>query len=153
MSTPTHNFRARIKHNACNVDITRDWLYKSGVIRHPIYKEIGTIIRTKRKKLGLKQENLASELKISRGSLANIETGRQNILVHQLYNFAKALHLTPVDLLPTPADNDAKVDRTEMPVSDNVKGSQKEQVVRFYSQAMPKTKPEKELSHAKSIKR
>ena len=153
MSTCEHSNFACLTHIACNVDIFRDLHYKCGVTRHPIYKEIGAIIRAKRKKLGLKQENLASELRISRGSLANIETGRQNMLVHQLYSFAKALHLMPVDLLPAPTDNDAMVDRTELPLPEHLKGSQKEQVVRFFSQATPTTKPEKELSHAKFIKR
>jgi transcriptional regulator with XRE-family HTH domain len=123
------------------------------VTRHPIYKEIGAIIRAKRKKLGLKQENLASELRISRGSLANIETGRQNMLVHQLYNFAKVLHLSPVDLLPALVENIGKLDRTELPLPGNLKGSQKEQVARFFSLATPKPKQEKEISHVKSSKR
>jgi len=123
------------------------------VTRHPIYKEIGAIIRAKRKKLGLKQENLASELRISRGSLANIETGRQNILVHQLYNYAKALQLKPVDLLPTSVDDDLKVDRTELPLPDYLKGRQKEQVARLFMQETTKTKQEKEIRHVKSNKR
>lgn len=115
--------------------------------RNPVYKEIGSIIRTKRKKLGLKQKNLAATLRISRGSLANIETGRQNMLVHQLYDFASALHLSPHDLLPLSVENSSKVDRTELPLPDNLKGTQKEQVARFFFESSTKPVEGKELNH------
>jgi len=51
----------------------------------------------------MKQETLAKELGISRGSLANIETGKQGILVHQIYNFARVLKVKPHDFLPESA--------------------------------------------------
>jgi transcriptional regulator with XRE-family HTH domain len=120
------------------------------VTRDPIYKVIGAIIRAKRKKLGLKQENLASELRISRGSLANIETGRQNMLVHQLYIFAKALKLSPADLLPPAPDHHPNAARTELPLPENLKGRQKEQVARFFSQAASNQENEKEVNHDKN---
>ena len=74
----------------------------------PIYKLIGAVIKARRKTLELKQETLAGRLGISRGSLANVETGRQSVLVHQLYKFAAALGVTPSDLLPLPSSDHSK---------------------------------------------
>jgi transcriptional regulator with XRE-family HTH domain len=70
------------------------------VSKHPVYKEIGKRIRHWRKANGMKQEALAGALGISRGSLANIETGKQSVLVHQIYNFSRALKVKPHDFLP-----------------------------------------------------
>ena len=70
----------------------------------PIYPLIGASIQIRRKQMKLTQERLAKQLGISRASLANVETGRQKILVHQLYNFAAELGLKITDLLPDPDD-------------------------------------------------
>lgn len=67
-----------------------------------VYKIIGEIIKTRRKELGLTQENLAEKIKLSRPGLANIESGRQGILVHSIYEIAEALDLKPHDLVPLP---------------------------------------------------
>jgi transcriptional regulator with XRE-family HTH domain len=50
-----------------------------------IYRHIGEIIRNRRRssRPRLTQEMLAQRVGISRASLANIETGRQSVLVHQ----------------------------------------------------------------------
>lgn len=121
--------------------------------RNPIYKEIGAIIQARRKKLDMKQKGLAAEVGISRGALANIETGRQNMLVHQLYNFAKALHMSPADFLPSLAENNFDVERTNLPLPGNVKGRQKEQVARFYMQTTARDNEGKEISHVKPSQR
>lgn len=68
----------------------------------PIYRSIGSAIRAKRRQLDWSQEKLASMLMMSRGTLANIEAGRQRVFIHQLYAFAAALDLKPGDLLPAP---------------------------------------------------
>lgn len=68
----------------------------------PIYKAFGSAISTRRKALGLTQADLASKVKISRASIANIESGRQNILLHHVYALAAALGFTKVaELLPS----------------------------------------------------
>lgn len=64
------------------------------------YAQLGKRIRNRRKALDLTQDKLAEKLAISRGSLANIETGRQRILIHQLYDFAHALETDVLELLP-----------------------------------------------------
>jgi transcriptional regulator with XRE-family HTH domain len=115
---------------------------KSEVTPDPIYKHIGMVIKARRKTLGLKQENLAYTLGISRGSLANIETGRQNILVHNLYKFASVLDVSPFDLLPHPSHAQSKSERMELPLPDDLKADQKKQVARLFmrsSESKPKT--------------
>jgi transcriptional regulator with XRE-family HTH domain len=77
------------------------------------------------------QETLAAKLDISRGSLANVETGRQNVLVHQLYNFGLALNLEPTDFLPITPNASARLDLAELPLPDDLKRNQKEQLARL----------------------
>jgi transcriptional regulator with XRE-family HTH domain len=101
--------------------------------RDPIYQQIGATIKARRKNLGLKQENLALQLRISRGALANIETGRQNMLVHQLFNFARELRMKPFDLLPPSAYDNINFDGSELPFPKGLKERQKEQVARLFS--------------------
>jgi transcriptional regulator with XRE-family HTH domain len=102
--------------------------------RDPIYRHIGAIIKARRKTLGLKQETLAGMLGISRGALANVETGRQNVLVHQLYRYAHALQLTATDLLPQPSTSNSKAEPTELPLPENLKAQQRKQIVRLFEQ-------------------
>jgi transcriptional regulator with XRE-family HTH domain len=87
-------------------------IYEQVMNPDPMYKQIGAVIKARRKTLGLKQEVLAGRLGISRGSLANIETGRQGILVHQLYKYAAKLDLSPFDLLTQPATDHIGAGRT-----------------------------------------
>lgn len=68
-----------------------------------IYRNLGTRIRSLRKGLQLTQDQLAKQIGISRASLANIEAGRQQVLVHHLFALASALQLdTPAQLLLVP---------------------------------------------------
>jgi len=110
------------------------YIYEQVMLPDPIYRQIGAAIRARRKTLGLKQETLAGKLGISRGSLANVETGRQNVLVHQLYKFAACLELSPFDLLPQPTIAPVSVDRTELPLPANLREQQKEQIARLFAQ-------------------
>ncbi|MGA2704148.1 MAG: helix-turn-helix transcriptional regulator [Isosphaeraceae bacterium] len=119
----------------------------------PIYKLIGAVIKARRKTLRLKQANLAGMLGISRGSLANVETGRQSILVHQLYKFAAALELTPFDLLPPPPSEHFRAGRTELPLPDDLKAQQKEQITRLFEQVDTDQITVREGSRAKATKR
>jgi transcriptional regulator with XRE-family HTH domain len=75
-----------------------------------IYKQVGKNIRRYREGAHQTQAQLAPQIGISRASLANIEAGRQQVLVHYLYAIADALDLdSPTSLLatlpaPTPHD-------------------------------------------------
>jgi transcriptional regulator with XRE-family HTH domain len=99
-----------------------------------LYEQLGDLIRARRKKLMLTQQNLAGRIGISRASLANIETGRQKVLVHQLYALASALDLAPGDLLPpVAASTDSARDWTSLPLPDDLKPEQKKQIARLLS--------------------
>jgi len=68
-----------------------------------IYRNLGKRIRDLRKSLPKTQDQLAKEIGISRASLANIEAGRQQVLVHHLFALASALQLeSPAQLLLAP---------------------------------------------------
>lgn len=57
----------------------------------PVYQAIGARVRMLRDTLGIQQEDLAKRTGWSRGSIANIETGRQRILLHDAVVLAEAL--------------------------------------------------------------
>lgn len=68
-----------------------------------IYRNLGMRIRDLRKSLRQTQDQLAKQIGISRASLANIEAGRQQVLVHHLFALAAALQLdSPAQLLLAP---------------------------------------------------
>lgn len=71
------------------------------MVGDPVYRAFGGAVSTRRKALGLTQAQLANKVKMSRASIANIESGRQNILLHHVYALADALEFTKVaELLP-----------------------------------------------------
>lgn len=49
--------------------------------------------------LGLKQEDIALRVQLSRASIANVEGGRQAIPVHHLVELAEALETAASDIL------------------------------------------------------
>ena len=73
-----------------------------------LYKYLGVTIKNRRKKLRLTQEQLASHLGISRASIANMEIGRQKILIHHLYRLAEKLDTKVTTLLPEPEEFDGQ---------------------------------------------
>lgn len=94
-----------------------------------IYPEIGELVRRRRKKLGMTQAEVSPRLGISRASLANIETGRQKVLVHQLYALAAALELVPNDLLPKPRSESKPL---ELPLPDDLNKKQRDQINQLF---------------------
>lgn len=112
-----------------------------------IYAHIGALIKTRRKHFKLTQEKLASQLLISRASLANIETGRQKILVHQLYGLAAALDMPPADFLPIAEESQAAKKDTGLPLPAGLNPQQKEQIERVFAGPNPKSsKPTGEIN-------
>ena len=105
----------------------------------PIYKTLGMIIRGQRRRLEYPQEKLAKQLGISRATLASIETGRQRVLVHQLYAFAEALRLEPSDLLPLVSDSATPRDIANLRIDGDVNPKQREQIAHLIgSQSLPR---------------
>jgi transcriptional regulator with XRE-family HTH domain len=70
-----------------------------------IYARIGDAIRRRRDAVGLSQASLGEKVGLGRTSITMIEGGAQALLVHQLLDIAKALRVTPVELL---AESEAK---------------------------------------------
>jgi transcriptional regulator with XRE-family HTH domain len=66
-----------------------------------LYRRLGRVVAGRRDELGLTQADVAAKLGLSRASLANLESGRQRIMVHQLFALVSALKLKSiVDLVP-----------------------------------------------------
>ena len=66
-----------------------------------LYRRLGRAVATRRRELRLTQSAVAEKLGLSRASLANLENGRQRIMVHQLFALVNALKLGSVlDLVP-----------------------------------------------------
>jgi transcriptional regulator with XRE-family HTH domain len=66
-----------------------------------IYRIIGAGLAARRKKLRLKQAEVADQIGLTRASLANIESGRQKLMLHQIYKLATALKVDSItDLVP-----------------------------------------------------
>lgn len=65
------------------------------------YEEFGELLKKQRVSMSLTQADFAKKVGLSRASIANIENGRQKILLHQAYLFAKCLNIPLLDLLPT----------------------------------------------------
>ena len=103
-------------------------LYERSMNPDRIYQQIGIVIRSRRKKLSMTQQQLAAHLGISRASLANIEVGRQKVFVHHLYALAAALRLKPDELLPLPTAFAVDEDWTGLPLPDGLKPEQRSQV-------------------------
>jgi transcriptional regulator with XRE-family HTH domain len=101
-----------------------------------IYPVIGEHIRRRRKLLKITQAKLAPRLGLSRASLANIETGRQRLLVDQLFALAEALNLAPADLLPT-LDGAPTAPAHELPLPKDLSSKQKEQISRLLAKPQP----------------
>ncbi|HVB58374.1 MAG TPA: helix-turn-helix domain-containing protein [Candidatus Acidoferrales bacterium] len=116
----------------------------------PIYKTVGGIIRQRRRRLELPQTKLAGMLGISRATLANIETGRQRILVHHLYAFAEAFDMKPGELLPQ-AKSGSSSDLVQVPLPSDLKPQQKEQIALLIGRMNQATKL-KEKSDVKTVK-
>ena len=67
-----------------------------------IYPLLGSAIARRRQHLDLSQADVAERIGLTRASIANIEAGRQRVLVHHLYMIANALDCTSIlDLVPS----------------------------------------------------
>jgi len=73
-----------------------------------IYAVLASRVRLRRAELGMSQQQTAVLSGLTRSSIASIETGRQSVLVHHLYALARALDLSPQELLPPAAKEAAR---------------------------------------------
>ena len=64
-----------------------------------VYQAFGARVQMLREMLGVEQATVAKRAKMSRPSLANIESGRQRIALHRVMELADALGTTPRGLM------------------------------------------------------
>jgi len=66
-----------------------------------IYRLLGLAAAKRRTQLKLTQAEVAAKIGLTRASLANIETGRQKVMLHHVYRLATALDCASIlDLIP-----------------------------------------------------
>lgn len=82
---------------------------------HRIYQVFGEQLRSRRRALKLTQLELSEQIKLTRGSVANIEAGRQSVLLHQFLDVAAALGVPPAQLLPVVDGAVRQREEAEMP--------------------------------------
>lgn len=62
-----------------------------GMNEMDLYGQLGRKVAAARKKLGLTQAELAARVDLTRASVANIETGRQRVMLHDVFALVEAL--------------------------------------------------------------
>jgi transcriptional regulator with XRE-family HTH domain len=105
-----------------------------------LYRSLGREAAKRRVELGLTQAEVAADIGLTRASLANIETGRQKVMLHHVYKLVSALRLASIlDLLPP---SFAFEDAEPLPLSrTDVTVRQKKQVENVIRLALAKTRP------------
>ena len=86
-----------------------------------IYPEVGRRIREARKAKShqLTQQDLGDQIELSRESVANIESGRQQVLLHHVLRIATVLGIPLADLMPHNPTEKLSLDDALESVSDD----------------------------------
>jgi transcriptional regulator with XRE-family HTH domain len=95
--------KVSIKHKlVCVIDARIELRFSLTMADLEIYRIVGAGLAARRKKLRLKQSEVADRIGLKRASLANIERGRQKLMLHQIYKLAAALEVESItDLVPS----------------------------------------------------
>lgn len=88
----------RIRFDLQFVKFFTNWSFVRDQAQEIFYKTLGARIRELRG-AKLSQEQLATAAKLSRTSIVNIESGRQKLLLHNLFRIAEALGVQPSEVL------------------------------------------------------
>lgn len=67
-------------------------------IRSPRHRALLAVLVASRHQAGLTQMELATLMKTTQSKIAQIESGQRQVYVSELFEFAKALKVDPVDL-------------------------------------------------------
>jgi transcriptional regulator with XRE-family HTH domain len=85
----------------CQLDARNKWGQFMRMSDMELYRRLGRLVAKRRDELDLTQGEVAEKIGLSRASLANLENGRQRIMVHQLFALVNALKLESIlDLVP-----------------------------------------------------
>lgn len=86
----------------CTARLEQGDAYKSKTpAQTPLMRVFGRRVAFQRRAAGLTQQQLADKVKLSRASIANMETGRQgDVGLSTLFALADAFGIAPVDLIP-----------------------------------------------------
>jgi len=96
-----------------------------------LYRIIGSALAERRKELRLKQAEVAEQIGLTRASLANIESGRQKIMLHQIYKLATALKVDSIiDLVPPSFSFEEAIGPLKL-VGSQINDQQKAQIEQF----------------------
>lgn len=76
-----------------------------------LYASVGFRITRLRRNRGLRQQDLATAVRLTRSSIANAESGRQRLPLHVYFAIAEALGVEPADILVTGRDLPSLADR------------------------------------------
>lgn len=68
--------------------------------RESIRIAFGNLLRAKRNKLGISQEEFAFQSGLHRTYVGSVERGERNLSLENIFVFAKALRCHPTDLIP-----------------------------------------------------
>lgn len=95
-----------------------------------IYREVGRNIKRYRKGVHRTQQQVAAAIGMSRASLANIEAGRQQVLVHHLFAIADALDLdSPIVLMLSPSTSAPQEEfLSDLPLPDDAGLTEKQRL-------------------------
>ncbi len=74
---------------------------------------IGGILASRRRELGLTQEDIAQDMRIQRTSLSNIESGKQVLLLDVFYRLCKKLGLSPAKVLDEATESEQELEEIE----------------------------------------
>lgn len=86
-----------------------------------IYESLGRVIRDRRELLGLSQSALAKHTGMARTTVTTIESGGQNLLLHQFVELAQALRISPVELMGSAGDlAPSKPEKSNSPQVENL---------------------------------
>ena len=102
-----------------------------------LYTEVGKRIKNRRRHFQWTQETLAQRLGLSRASLANIEIGRQKLLLHRLYHIAATLEVEIIDLLPSTIEPTVTYGDDDIPLPDNLNARQRSQIREVLREDIP----------------
>lgn len=73
------------------------------------YVAVGKKIAEVRSKFPKTQEALATDLKVNRVTVVNMERGRQQLLLHTIVQIARSLNVAPESLIPAFASEEVAV--------------------------------------------